>query len=231
METEKAFWTLDKHASEFNFPVLDNAYLQYGAARLSAFRGPKDWLIVFEVLSFSTREVDFVNDLYAYGSCLELGGLIGEESPFRPSPDSPIFDPETNECLADWKKWGIAIDNNVLNFSPSVDDYASAGISIKGDSGPGTLTEADLLRYAVFHVGERLFLKTEALLARFPECKGLSKFVQTTKWEHPDIAGGEKPSENIAIRSLIHALAAGNPSLFDPGEPNTNWKIWTEIKQ
>ena len=41
---------LDKHASEFNFPMFDNAYVEYAAARLSAFQGGGEWLIVFEVM-------------------------------------------------------------------------------------------------------------------------------------------------------------------------------------
>ncbi len=50
MNTKQILEDLDKHAFEFNFPMLDNAYVEYAAARLSAFRGIKDWLIVFEVL-------------------------------------------------------------------------------------------------------------------------------------------------------------------------------------
>jgi len=228
LETDQIFWLLDKHASEFNFPVLDNAYLQYAAARLSAFRGLKDWLLVFEVLGFSIREVEFINDLYAYGSCLELGGLIGEEIPLRSSPQSPIFDADSNECLADWKGWEITVDGRVVRFSPTPEEYAAAGIRIEGNAGPGTLNEADLLRFAVYRLGERLFLDDRGVLSHFPKCKGLSKFVQTTKWQHPDVARGEKPSENVAIQSLMHALEKGDPSLFNPGRPNTDWKLWTQ---
>jgi len=211
--------------------VLGNAYLQYGAARLTAFRSPTDWLVVFEVLGFSIREIQFVNDLYAYGSCLELGGLIGEEIPFASTPELPIFDPGTNECIADWKGWAISIGDKVVRFSPSPDEYAAAGIRIKGNSGPQTLTETDLLRYAVFHLGEQLFLKDSVLLSHVPKCKGLSKFLQTREWQHPNVAGGEKPSENIAIQSLIHALAKEDPSLFDPGRPNTDWRVWVQTVQ
>ena len=37
MNTKQILEDLDKHAAEFNFPVLDNAYVEFGAGRLSAY--------------------------------------------------------------------------------------------------------------------------------------------------------------------------------------------------
>jgi hypothetical protein len=220
---------LDKHASEFNFPVLDNAYIEFAAARLSAFQRVKDWLVVFEVLGFSTREVEFVNDLYAFGPCVEQEGIIGEEIPLSSSPKQPLFDAETNECIADWSHWAIKIGDQELSFSPTPEEYAEAGILIDGEPGRGSLSEIEVLRFLVYRLGEtRLFMSDEALLSHFPKCKNLEKFVQTTQWQHPDVAEGEKPSRNISIRSLVEALFQENPSLFKPGRPNTHWKFWLQ---
>ena len=36
---------LDKHAAEFNFPVLDNAYIEFAGARLSTFLSRENWLL------------------------------------------------------------------------------------------------------------------------------------------------------------------------------------------
>ena len=33
MDTNQILEDLDKHASEFNFPVLDNAYVEFAATR------------------------------------------------------------------------------------------------------------------------------------------------------------------------------------------------------
>ena len=218
---------LDKHASEFNFPVLDNASVEFAAVRLSAFQGVTDWLIVFEVLGFSTKEVEFVDDIYAYGSCIEREGIIGEEIPIASVPGQPLFDPETNECIADWSHWTIRIGKDEMSFSPTREDYAEAGIIIDRDSGLGSLSEIELLRFLVNHLDEvRLFLSDEALLSRFTKCKNLTKFVQTTQWQHPNLAEEEKPSENISVRSLIEALCERNPLLFKHGRPNTHWKFW-----
>jgi hypothetical protein len=227
--TKQILEDLDKHASEFNFPVLDNAYVEYAAARLSAFQGVKDWLIIFEVLGFSTREVEFVNDLYAFGSCVEREGIIGEEIPLCSSPEHPVFDSETNECLADWTRWAIKVGNEEMSFSPTPEEYAEAGIVIGREPGRGSLSEIELLRFLVHRLGEkRFFLSDEALLSHFPKCQKLEKLVQTTQWQHPNVAKEEKPSKNTSIRSLVEALSQRNPALFRQGRPNTHWRFWLQ---
>ena len=218
----------DKHASEFNFPVLDNANLEYAAARLSAFEHGKDWLITFEVLGFSESEVEFVNDLYGFGSCLERQGLIGQEIPLCSTSTRPLYDLETNNCIADWSRWSVRIGNEEMSFSPTSEEYAQAGI-ILGDRAPGkgTLSEIEILRFLVYRMGKKhFFMSDTGLLSHFPGCKKSRKFIQTYQWEHPDIANGEKPSRNVSIRSLADALSKKNPTLFDEGITNTHWSYW-----
>lgn len=219
---------LDKHAAEFNFPVLDNAYVEYGAARLSVFRSGTKWAVLFEVLGFSSREVSFVDDLYAYGSCVEREGFIGSETPLTSVEEHPLFNALTNECIADWSQWSIRRHDEDMFFSPSLGGYAQAGITIDRDQGPGSLKEIELLRYLIYRVGEEhLFLSDQAILNHLPHCRGMPMFVRTTRWQHPDVTGGEIPSSAPSIRSLVAALFDNNPARFDPGLPNTTWKSWT----
>jgi hypothetical protein len=225
---EQIFADLDKHASEFNFPVLDNANVEFAATRLTAFEGAGNWLLVFEVLGFSTQEVAFVDDLYAFGSCVEKEGFVGERILLASTPKEPLFDKETNEFEADWSHWSIDLGGQIMSFTPSRNEYAQAGITIDRPPGRGTLTEIELLRFLVHKLGDRLFMNDSELLSHFPRCKSLSKFIQTTRWRHPDIADGEKPSETISLRSLVEALFRRDPNVFDPGGPNTEWKSWAQ---
>jgi len=87
-------------------------------ARLTAFSGSEHWVIAFEVLGFSIREGEFVNDLYAYGSCIEKEGFISSRTIITSMAEHPIFDSETNECIADWKSWSVAANNKIISFSP-----------------------------------------------------------------------------------------------------------------
>ena len=229
MNTKQILEDLDKHAAEFNFPVLDNAYVEYAAARLTAFRSVEHWLIVFEVLGFSTREIGFVDDLYAFGSCIEREGFIGEEIPLTSSSELPLFDAETNQCIADWSRWAIRVNNKEMSFSPTREEYAQAGIVIDREPGRGSLSEIELLRFLVHRFGVVPFLQTDqTLLSHFAKCKRVEKFIQTTQWQHPNVAEEEKPSKNISIRSLVEALFQRNPSLFEQGRPNTHWTFWLQ---
>ncbi len=147
MDTSQILKEMDKHASEFDFPILDNAYIEFGAARLTVFLGPREWLIVFEVLGFSIREIQFVDDLYAFGSCVERQGFIAEEIPISSAPEHPLFDPITNESVADWNSWSIRFRDQTLSFSPTREEYETAGIVIDRPKGPGSITEIELLRF------------------------------------------------------------------------------------
>jgi hypothetical protein len=229
INTKQILEDLDKHASEFNFPMLDNAYVEFAAARLSGFQGVTDWLIVFEVLGFSTKEIEFANHFYAFGSCVEREGLVGGEIPISSTPKQPVFDAETNECIADWAHWTIKAGKEEMSFSPTLEEYAEAGIVIQREPGRGSLSEIELLRFLVHRLGgTRFFMSDEALLSHFPKCKNLEKFVQTTQWQHPNVAEEEKPSKNTSIRSLVEALSQRNPALFKEGRPNTHWRFWLQ---
>ena len=181
------------------------------------------------MLGFSTKEIEFVNSIYVFGSCSEKQGLIGEEISLCSLPDQPLFDAETNECIADWSHWKAKVGNEEVSFSPTREEYTEAGIVINREPGPGSLSEISLLRFLVHRLGkERFFMSDEGLLSHFPMCKNLKKFVQTTQWEHPDLANEERPSQNISIRSLVDALSCKNPSLFEPGLSNTHWTYWLQ---
>jgi hypothetical protein len=228
-DIKEIFEDLDKHAAEFNFPVFDNAYVEFAAARLTAFRGANDWLIVFEILGFSTREIEFVNDIYAYGSCVFPEGFVGEEIPISSSLKEPLFDAETNECVADWSHWTVQLGTQEISFTPSRSEYVQTGIYIDRDAGARSLREIELLRFLVSRIGEeRLLLSDEALLGHFAGCRNTEKFLQTTQWQHPDIANSDKPSQNISIRSLVEALYQNNRLLFQQGNPNTHWSFWVD---
>ena len=54
----------------------------------------------------------------------------------------------------------------------------------------------------------------------------MPKLIRTTKWQHPDVPSKEKPSESSSIRSLLDAIVAGDPTLFQSGRSNTDWQFW-----
>lgn len=232
MDMNLALADLDKHASEFNFPVLDNAYMEMAAARMTAFRGGDQWVIAFEVLGYSTNEGAFVNDLYAFGSSLGKEGFISSTSVMSQSPNDPMIDPLTEAWIADWEKWSIVVKGRAYQFCPSHDEYKSQGLEVASTGGPGSLAENQVMRFFISkETARELFMEEPDLRRELNLSSEMTIFVQTEDWQHPDVAGEEKPSENISIRSLLMALNHNSPGDFSRGRPNTNWKSWASTSQ
>jgi len=227
MNLELALRKLDKHASEFNFPVLDNAYVEMAATRLTAFRDAQDWAIAFEVVGYSTNEGSFVNDLYAFGSCLQKEGFIGSRAVMSQSPNDPLIDPHTEAWIADWEHWAIVVKGKCHQFAPSRDEYVSAGIDVPLEGGPGSLSEGQIMRFFIHRESAQDLLMRDSELRDAPK---MSVFLQTQEWQHPDVAGEERPSEKGSLRSLLAALESNSPALFQLGRPNTDWRVWNATR-
>jgi hypothetical protein len=227
MDMQVALNDLDKHASEFNFPVFDNAYVDMAAARLTAFRGTKEWAIAFEVLGYSTNEGAFVNDLYAFGSCLLKEGFVSSTPIMSAAPNDPLIDPQTGAWIADWERWMVVMKGKSYEFAPAREEYLSQGLQVPTEGGAGSLGESQVLRFFVYREGTgELFMKEDELRAELQLDSKMSVFLQTEQWQHPDVAGEEKPSQNVSIRSLLAALDSNSPAAFQIGFPNTDWKHW-----
>jgi len=227
MNLQLALKDLDKHAFEFNFPVLDNAYIDMAGARLTAFRSTEDWAIAFEVLGFSNQQGIFANDLFGFGSCLTKEGIISSSPVMFPSSSKPLIDPQTEAWIADWKNWAIIVRGKLYEFLPSRDEYIDAGIDVPSEGGPGSLKEAQIMRFFIHREGDcDLFMQEAELREELKLSSSMAVFIQTKDWQHPDIVGGEKPSGNVSIKSLLVALGVNYPADFQKGRPNTNWKLW-----
>ena len=109
-------------------------------------------------------------------------------------------------------------------------EYLAAGLEVPIESGPGSLQEIQLLRFLVDKLGATTFFMSDQELGdSFSDCPKMSRLLQTAEWQHPDVAGGEKPSESVSIRSLLDAIETGSPMRFQPGRANTDWKLWEQM--
>jgi hypothetical protein len=74
-------------------------------------------------------------------------------------------------------------------------------------------------------------MKEDDLRAELQLGSDMPFFLQTVEWQHPDVAGEEKPSGSVSLRSLLAALNSNMPTLFQKGQCNTEWKHWTTNAQ
>jgi hypothetical protein len=229
MDVSSALARLDKHAFEFNFPVLDNAYVELACARMSVFCEPSDWIITFEVLGYTINNGAFENYLYAYGSCLPKEGLLFADSVLTEVPESPLVDPPTQAWIANWSDWSAVVRKQQFHFTPSRTDYLKHNIVLQDEDGPGSLPESAVLRYFVASEGpQALFMTLDELSDALPRCPKMRLLVQTCEWEHPDVAGGGVPSESASICSALAAVQMCSAELFTSGIVNTRWEDWRD---
>lgn len=222
MRSQDLLAALDSSAREFDFPVLDNANLDIADIRLTVLANDHDWVVVFEDLAWSEKELEFVNGIYAYGTCMQKPGFQGELIPIRQNPAEPIRDND-GRAVADPSRWSVIVGEKALEFEPTAEEYRKAGITVQGRVG-----EAAILRFLVHAMGHVFFASEDELRRFLPNCIGLKKILQTTVWQHPDVAGSELPSESVSMKSLAEVIEKQRPDLFDVGKPNTDWRIWQQ---
>lgn len=222
---------LDAATDRAEFPALGNANQLVARARLTAFRAEEEWLIVFDVVAIGGSP-DFEIGVYAFGNCLPRDPPNVAMMPYAPPTiESPRAAFETKGFEGcnhpDPFDFTLIVRGKPVRFQPTAEDYKRARIRLGSDY----RSAHQQLRYAVTQLRDEVFLTDEEILkACGRDGAGLSKFIQTTAWQHTeelDCAEADStPSKCVTFSSLAAALAADDPSLFNPGTDNTDWKLW-----
>jgi hypothetical protein len=219
---------LDRSARAFEFPVLDNAEFRLADVRLTAFRSPSEWLIVFEEIALLVEQT-FVNTVSAYGNkIVRPGAQLSIDTLITPASGHPLWDDEGN-FRPNLREFTIAIDGQPRHFTPSREDYVRAGIG----AAAGDPDAAKMLRLLTVLVPGELFVSDARLLDLCGRADAsLRRFLQLDDWHHPDVADEELPSDSICLRNLAEALAEDDADSYACPEEqfNTHWSNWTKEK-
>ena len=215
---------LDRHAEEYDFPMLNNVYFGNADVRLTAFRSSSEWLILFQEIAVSYKQTSFVNAVSAYGNKLGTPGTQQAVAVISAFPESPMWD-YNNNFLLNLYDFEVIIGGRARNFTPSQEDYRVAGIDVESNME----TSAKVLRLLTYLIPGELFMQDDQLLGICGKNKSdLRKFLQIEDWCHPDLADDELPSQSICFQSLATAIAENNESLYACSEDgwNTHWSHW-----
>ena len=200
---------LDQRASEFRFPVLDNANARFIAGRMRGFRLAEDWSLVFEVRVFSPGEIAIVVDVYAFGT------LVG---PTR----WKLFQTGGLDEVADAPLWD---DDGLWIRSRAQHRVILAGQEIvvscrQGSVGDISLPDedcADEIRFTrslIKRVGLEKLVPRHVLIDNLPALGVASELFSIVNWDHPDLSRGEKPSESEALRAAAKLLSGETSALI-----------------
>lgn len=227
-ETWEILQQLDRYAETYDFPMLNNVDFKLAAINLAAFRGPSEWLLVFQEIAVF-RLQRFVNAISAYGNRLSVPGTqLLKDDILEASAHGPaLWDEEGNFGL-NLFDFRARICGKEHHLTPSRQDYRAAGVDLDGDDGE----PVKLLRLLVHELPRDLFAADEYLLRVCEKTDvELEKFLQLDGWQHPDIADDELPSEISCFQSLAEALSAGDSNLYEcsPEIWNTHWSNWDDL--
>jgi len=234
---EEVLHVLDQCAEDFRFPALDNGYIYLAATRLTLFRSEADWAMVFEIFGFNPRAGSPTLDVTTFASRPHArdtrDNYINEKAyanylANNPNNDSRFFYP----IGGDWQDGGsgemlaanaeeILLRERPLALPP-LDAYAHVGIELEDH---GEVRVFELCRYlaAVARV-DVLGTVAERRVSIRPE---MVQVLQLEEWHHPDVVGGEPPSDSTTFRQLAWVLATGDVSHYSPVDaPNTHWRNW-----
>lgn len=221
--TEDILRQMDEEAEAYGFVMLNNAYLRGADVRLNAFRGPSEWLIVFQQIAVMEKR-DFVNAVSAYGNRI---GRPGTQQIIR-LVEFPVSDDGLPDVSINIWDFTLELRGNIRHFAPTAQDYERAGVDVSGD----VPDNVKVLRFLAAEIPDNLFLPEHQLLTICGRAAAeLTHFIQLDEWHHPDVASGELPSQNDCLRSVARALSANDTSLYECPVAgfNTHWSNWEEI--
>ena len=229
---------LDRCAADSSFPALDNAHVYLAAARLSAYRSTADWAIAIEVFGFSPRAglpdlavTAFASRLRdrnppskyrsdeAYQSYLSRHPH-DDSRYFFPLDEGPWID---EEIVADDPGLDVLVRGRAVPLPPRA-AYAQYGIELEDTH---QVLVFELCRYLAATARDSvLATRDERRVSVFPS---MEQVLQLDDWQHPDVAAGERPSDNQTFQQIAELLSTGELDRYRPtAPPNTHWKHWPE---
>jgi hypothetical protein len=236
---EEILHTLDQCADDMKFPALDNGYVYLATTRLTLFRSPEDWAMVFEVFGFNPRAGSPALDVTTFASRLhrrDTPDNYVNETAYKnylatnPHNESRFFypingnwqDPGSDEVVSPDAK-ELVLRGRPLTLPPPA-EYARAGIELRD---PALIRVFELCRYLAGVARDRVLATVhERRVSIRPE---MGQLLQLQDWRHPDVVGGERPGDSTTFRQLAWVLATGDVTHYSPGEEsNTHWRNWPD---
>ncbi len=217
---------LDYHASQFEFPVLDNVNAIFVGGRLRGLRFGADWALLFEILVLDPLDRSIVADVYCYGPvhCPHPWRLF-QSGGVEQDPEAPLWTDS-----GDWvvPSFGTIVRLGGRRLRVGTSSGPRGDIEMKGEelSTEGAFCDA-LLR----KLGFEELVPSAQVDAVVSGGRLVSELFRASDWDHPDVAGGDAPSQSLALRAAARSLA-GEAANFDYHGENANlthakWRLRT----
>jgi hypothetical protein len=221
---------LDNASEEGVFPYPQHERMGYGGMRLHAYKGEKEFALLFEMMMFDheAQRIEqfhgFVNQVFLFRSD---GESIVWDGDVLPAPiervagmpsvslteDGAEIEGRKERQRLNPKATAIAIRGKQVAVPQDADAYRARGVT---PSDPISLR--DVLRYLLAGHRDEMF-STDAERAKL--LPKMTKLLTLDAWRHFTL-DDEAPSETEAMKMLADVLVTGDVSRYAPTEaPNT----------
>jgi hypothetical protein len=215
---------LDRRAAAFEFPVLDNANAHFIAGRFRGFRAHGDWALAFEVLVFAPQERAIVTDVYVYGPLAGDGGwALIQVGGVQELPSTPLWDADGFWIVAPGVR-EVDIGTGRLRIACGVPAKHAVGLDRAACK-----DEVSFTRALLEEVGLEALMPLNMMFDLVPGLAVAEELFRLTNWDHPDVAGDERPSASLAIEAAARIVAGESSILdYDHSRDNLDSSRWDE---
>lgn len=201
---------LDQAFERIDMPCLGNMNIDYIANRLSLYRSPDKWLMLFNSIVWWPAAEGLMTTVEVVGS-----GVIGKQG----FDNDRLFAP--GEIKLDYQQ--VEGPEQLLALQVREQEVPVASLKIQ----PNYELQVEYGFWAAValaeHYKEQLFA-SEAEIARFIPA-GFQHLLTLDQWDHPN--WNRPASQTESFPRLAEILATGDPGLWKPvADPNTHWSHW-----
>ena len=223
---------LDTASSEGLFPYPQHDRMDYGGMRLHAYKGNRDFALLFEMMMFDheahriERFHGFTNHAFLFhsngDSAVWDDSLLPVQIKRVQGTASVSLTEDSDEHIATRKERQrlnplatvIALRGKRVVVPQDAASYRARGVK---PSRP--LMLQDLLRYLLATHRDQMFSTETERKRALP---GMKKLLTLDAWRHYDLDEDKAPSETEAMQMLAGVLVTGDVSRYAPSEaPNT----------
>lgn len=217
---------LDDCARAFTFPVMDNGYVYPAGTQLRAYADGSHWAISIQVLGYFSLDPSIGLFIDTFGSCLMH---TTPQDPFHCShaiwpidnASEPWLDPREPEFIIN-SATQVLLRGVQVTIPQDLASYSGFGIELQQ---PPDVQPFELARYLAARHPDEMRATSAEMRAHVPST--LRELVQLEDWLHPDLAGGELPSETSTFTMLADALANNDVTRYRSCDAaNTHWSNW-----
>ncbi|EWM64142.1 MULTISPECIES: DUF7003 family protein [Micromonospora] len=177
--------------------------------RLHGYRDAEQWALIVEAVGYSPRAGNLTDVLHVFGNCLTSGEPGYGNGDFLDRVDN-------------WDETEDPDEPETYRGGPVV--VRGQTIALAAEPGEDLV---DVLRRLVPRHRELLLADEEELRRRIRV--DIPEVLRLDQWNHPDLAGGLRPSESETFRQIADVLTTGDLRRYAPSlPPNTHWSNWPD---